>query len=73
MFFGLLRARARGDGPQELGVSLARDDAPSTSHYTFDADGAILGFFGEAFGRATREEARARSRTHAALAGARDS
>ena len=31
-----------------MGINLAQDDAPSTSHYTFSADGAILGFFGEA-------------------------
>ena len=34
---------------QALGISLARDDAPSTSHYTFNSTGSILGFFGEAF------------------------
>ena len=28
----------------------AQDDAPSTSHYTFSADGQILSFFGEPFG-----------------------
>ena len=40
----------RQDATQALGISLAADDAPSTSHYTFAADGAILGFYGEAFG-----------------------
>ena len=33
-----------------LGIDLAADDAPSTSHYTFAADGSVLAFFGEAFG-----------------------
>ena len=35
---------------QAMGISLAQDDAPSTSHYSFDAHGHILGFYGEAFG-----------------------
>ncbi len=35
---------------QAMGISLAQDDAPSTSHYVFSAEGHILGFFGEAFG-----------------------
>ena len=34
-----------------LGIDLAKDDAPSTSHYTFQSDGSILGFYGEAFGK----------------------
>ena len=38
------------DALQALGIDLAQDDAPSTSHYTFSADGHILAFFGEAFG-----------------------
>ena len=38
------------DAIQAMGINLAQDDAPSTSHYTFSADGHILGFFGEAFG-----------------------
>jgi 2-polyprenyl-6-methoxyphenol hydroxylase-like FAD-dependent oxidoreductase len=33
-----------------MGINLAQDDAPSTSHYTFSAEGQILSFFGEAFG-----------------------
>jgi 2-polyprenyl-6-methoxyphenol hydroxylase-like FAD-dependent oxidoreductase len=33
-----------------LGIDLTADDAPSTSHYTFKEDGAVVGFFGEAFG-----------------------
>jgi 2-polyprenyl-6-methoxyphenol hydroxylase-like FAD-dependent oxidoreductase len=40
----------RQDATQAMGVNLAQDDAPSTSHYTFSAEGQILGFFGEAFG-----------------------
>ena len=32
-----------------LGIDLAADDAPSTSHYTFDAEGRVLAFYGEAF------------------------
>ena len=40
---------------QSLGISLARDDAPSTSHYTFSADGRILGFFAEAFNAASKD------------------
>ena len=42
----------QGYGPtmEALGVSLAADDAPSTSHYTFSSDGCVLGFFGESFG-----------------------
>ena len=39
----------RQDATQAMGINLARDDAPSTSHYTFSAEGHILGFFGEAF------------------------
>ena len=31
-----------------LGIELA-EDAPSTSHYVFDAGGQIIGFFGRAF------------------------
>ncbi len=43
-------------GPlQAMGISLAEDDAPSTSHYTFDAEGRILGFFGEAFGSKSKD------------------
>jgi 2-polyprenyl-6-methoxyphenol hydroxylase-like FAD-dependent oxidoreductase len=38
-----------------MGLSLAQDDAPSTSHYTFSADGRILSFFGEAFSGSARE------------------
>lgn len=43
------------EATQALGISLAQDDAPSTSHYTFDAAGNILGFFGEAFGSASKD------------------
>ena len=32
------------------------DDAPSTSHYTFDANGNILGFFGEIFQKGRESE-----------------
>lgn len=35
---------------QSLGINIAQDDAPSTSHYTFSSEGQILGFYGEAFG-----------------------
>lgn len=41
---------------QSLGISLATDDAPSTSHYTFDSEGRILGFFGEAFSASGKRE-----------------
>ena len=41
----------RQDALQAMGINLAQDDAPSTSHYTFTSDGHILGFFGEAFGK----------------------
>ena len=47
----------RQDAMQAMGINLTQDDAPSTSHYTFSADGQILGFFGEAFGASrTRRE-----------------
>ena len=46
----------QGQNPmQAMGISLAQDDAPSTSHYTFSAEGGILGFFGEAFGAKSKE------------------
>ena len=56
-------ARAQGygltvqaqDAIQAMGVDISQDDAPSTSHYTFDAEGHIIGFFGEAFGAKSRE------------------
>eukprot|EP00802_Teleaulax_amphioxeia_P003133 Tamp_03136.p1 GENE.Tamp_03136~~Tamp_03136.p1 ORF type:complete len:1171 (+),score=340.99 Tamp_03136:337-3513(+) len=38
-----------------MNINLAQDDAPSTSHYTFSAEGHILGFFGEAFGSKSRD------------------
>ena len=41
-----------------MGIDLAPDDAPSTSHYTFSSDGHILGFFGEAFGGSGAKERR---------------
>ena len=47
----------RQDALQAMGINLAQDDAPSTSHYTFTADGQILGFFGEAFATNVRREA----------------
>jgi len=34
---------------QALGISLEEDDAPSTSHYTFSAEGNVLGAYGDAF------------------------
>ena len=34
---------------QAMGINLSQDDAPSTSHYTFSADGHVLGFYGEAW------------------------
>ena len=46
----------RQDALQAMGINLAQDDAPSTSHYTFAADGRILSFFGEAFGSKARRE-----------------
>lgn len=45
----------RQDAIQAMGIDLAQDDAPSTSHYTFSAEGHILGFFGEAFGSKSKE------------------
>jgi 2-polyprenyl-6-methoxyphenol hydroxylase-like FAD-dependent oxidoreductase len=45
----------RQDAIQAMGINLAQDDAPSTSHYTFNAEGHILGFFGEAFGSKSKE------------------
>jgi len=50
--YGLTLQRA--DATQALGISLAADDAPSTSHYTFSANGQIINFYGEAFGRRER-------------------
>ena len=47
----------RQDATQAMGINLAQDDAPSTSHYTFAADGSILGFYGEAFSGASKERA----------------
>ena len=46
----------RQDALQAMGINLAQDDAPSTSHYTFASDGHILSFFGEAFGSKARRE-----------------
>ena len=40
---------------QAMGINLAQDDAPSTSHYTFNAEGHILGFYGEAFGSKSKD------------------
>ena len=40
----------RQDAVNAMGIDLAADDAPSTSHYMFDDRGHILGVFGEAFG-----------------------
>ena len=34
---------------------MAPDDAPSTSHYTFSAEGDVLGFYGEAFGEKSKD------------------
>lgn len=45
-----LTIQGYGSTTQAMGISLAQDDAPSTSHYTFSSDGHILGFYGEAFG-----------------------
>ena len=36
-------------------INLSQDDAPSTSHYTFSAQGHILAFFGEAFGSKSKD------------------
>jgi hypothetical protein len=47
----------RQDALASMGINLAQDDAPSTSHYTFTSDGHILGFFGEAFASKARQEA----------------
>ena len=38
-----------------MGINLAQDDAPSTSHYTFTSEGHILGFYGEAFGSKSKD------------------
>lgn len=46
-----LTIQGYGSTTQALGIGLAEDDAPSTSHYTFSSEGHILGFFGEAFGK----------------------
>ena len=40
----------RQDAVNAMGIDLAADDAPSTSHYTFDDKGRVLSVFGEAFG-----------------------
>ena len=49
----------RQDAVNAMGIDLAADDAPSTSHYMFDDRGHILGVFGEAFGgRDTGKSAR---------------
>ena len=45
----------RQDATQTMGINLAQDDAPSTSHYTFSAEGQILGFYGEAFGSTSKD------------------
>lgn len=45
----------RQDATRAMGINLASDDAPSTSHYTFSAEGEILGFFGEAFSNQGKE------------------
>lgn len=49
----------RQDAIQALGINLAQDDAPSTSHYTFSAGGDILGFYGERFGARSKVRAEA--------------
>ncbi|CAE7767814.1 auaG, partial [Symbiodinium pilosum] len=50
-----LTIQGYGSTTQALGIDLARDDAPSTSHYTFSDSGEILGFFGEAFGSTSKD------------------
>lgn len=45
----------RLDAAHALGISLSADDAPSTSHYTFSAEGHIINFYGEAFGVKSRD------------------
>ena len=45
----------RQEATQAMGINLAQDDAPSTSHYTFAAEGGILGFYGEAFGTKSKD------------------
>ena len=51
--YGLtLTYNSSSKGPlQQLGIleELAREDTPSRSHYTFDKDGYILGYYGNAF------------------------
>ena len=39
----------RLDAIGSLGIDVSSDDAPSTSHYAFDASGGVLNFYGEAF------------------------
>lgn len=51
----------RQDATHAMGIDLARDDAPSTSHYTFSADGHILGFYGEAFGSKSKDRQEAKN------------
>lgn len=51
----------RQDATQAMGIDLARDDAPSTSHYTFSADGHILGFYGEAFSSKSKDRQEAKN------------
>ena len=48
----------RQDAINAMGVDLAQDDAPSTSHYTFSSEGHILGVFGEVRARSERRGAR---------------
>lgn len=51
----------RQDATQAMGIDLAQDDAPSTSHYTFSAEGHILGFYGEAFGSKSKDRQEAKN------------
>ena len=56
-----LTIQGYGSTTQTLGIELARDDAPSTSHYTFSHAGEILGFFGEAFGSTSKDRKESQS------------
>ncbi|CAD7956004.1 unnamed protein product, partial [Amoebophrya sp. A120] len=46
----------RQDMLQVMNINLQKDDAPSTSHYSFDSAGNILGFYGEAFSGSAQQQ-----------------
>ena len=52
----------RQDATQAMGINLSTDDAPSTSHYTFDAEGNVLGFYGEVGNIRTYDDSGCRDR-----------